>query len=174
MSVNERTKNKNRIRLTALCGIFAAVVFIGTTYLRIPLPITEGYVNLGDAFILIAAYLIGPAAFFPAAIGSALSDLIGFPDYAVPTFIIKGTMGLVAALIMSKSHGKKAVSIPVRVLAGIIAEAIMVGGYFGYESIRNGGIAVALTDVPFNLIQAGTGIIIAIPLTYAIRIKRQK
>ncbi len=78
MSDNERNnKTKSNLRLIAICGIFAALVFIGTE-LRIPTAI--GYMNLGDAVILVASYFIGPSAFFPAAIGSALGDLIaGYP-----------------------------------------------------------------------------------------------
>ena len=74
MSENKNAKNRKKtLRLIAFCGITAAFVFLGTQ-LRIPTAI--GYINLGDAVILIASYIIGPAAFFPAAIGSAISDVI--------------------------------------------------------------------------------------------------
>ena len=73
------------------------------------------------------------AAFFSAAIGSALGDLIaGYPVYIAPTFVIKGMMGLVAALIMSKSHAKNIAGFMLRLLACILAELIMVGGYFAF------------------------------------------
>ena len=75
MSENKNAKNRKKtLRLIAFCGITAAFVFLGTQ-LRIPTAI--GYINLGDAVILIASYIIGPAAFFPAAIGSVLSSAIG-------------------------------------------------------------------------------------------------
>ena len=172
MTENEKhNRSKQSMRLIAICGIFAAFVFIGTE-LRIPTAI--GYMNLGDAVILVASYFIGPAAFFPAAIGSALGDLIaGYPVYIAPTFVIKGLMGLVAALIMSKSFGKKAIGLVLRLVAGIIAELIMVGGYFVFEMFMYGREA-ALGSVAFNFIQAGVAILIAIPLTYAIRIKRNR
>ena len=170
MSENSN-RSKSKLHLIAICGVFAALVFIGTE-LRIPTAI--GYMNLGDAVILVASYFIGPAAFFPAAIGSALGDLIaGYPVYIAPTFIIKGLMGFTAALIMSRSHNKKFFGILIRVLAGIAAEIIMVGGYFLFEIFMYGKEA-ALGSVAFNFIQAGAAIVIAIPLTYAIRIKKQK
>ena len=123
---------------------------------------------------MVASYFIGPAAFFPAAIGSALGDLIaGYPVYIAPTFVIKGLMGSVAALIMSKSHGKKLIGFVLRLVAAVISELIMVGGYFAFEIFMYGQEA-ALGSVAFNFIQAGAAIVIAIPLTYAIRIKRQK
>ena len=171
MSENGRANSKNHLRVIALCGIFAALIFIGT---ELKIPTAIGYMNLGDGVILIASYFIGPAAFFPAAIGSALGDLIaGYPVYIAPTFVIKGLMGLVAALIMKQSHGKKAAGLVLRLVAGIIAELIMVGGYFSFEMLMYGAEA-ALGSVAFNFIQAGAAIVIAIPLTYAIRIKKQK
>ena len=119
MPENAKTKSRSKLRLTALCGVFAALVFIGT---QIRIPTAIGYINLGDGVILIASYFIGPAAFFPGAIGSALSDLIaGYPMYIAPTFLIKGLMGLVAALIMTKSHGRKAMGFIVRLIASAAA-----------------------------------------------------
>lgn len=72
ISENKYNNSKSHLRLIALCGIFAALVFIGTE-LKIP-----------------------------TAIGSALGDLIaGYPMYIAPTFIIKGLMGLVVAIVIS-------------------------------------------------------------------------
>ena len=171
MSDNARTSSRSNLRLIALCGIFAALVFIGT---ELKIPTAIGYMNLGDGVILIASYFLGPAAFFPAAIGSALGDLIaGYPVYIAPTFVIKGLMGITAAIIMAKSHGKKAAGFILRLLAGIAAELIMVGGYFVFEMLMYGQEAAA-GSVVFNLIQAGVAIVIAIPMTYAIRIRKQK
>ena len=171
MPENAKTKARSKLRITALCGIFAALVFTGTQ-LRIPTAI--GYINLGDGVILIASYFIGPAAFFPGAIGSALSDLIaGYPMYIAPTFFIKGLMGLVAALIMTKAHGKKASGLVVRLIACVAAELIMVAGYFVFEALYY-EVAAAVGSVLFNLFQAGIAIVLAIPLTYAIRVKQTK
>lgn len=172
MSSNSgRSQTRSKLRLVAECGILAALVFIGTE-LRIPTAL--GYMNLGDGVILIASYFIGPAAFFPAAIGSALGDLIaGYPVYIAPTFFIKGLMGAVAALIMAASEGKKAAGVLIRVAAAVIAELIMTGGYFAFEMIMYGTEA-ALGSVAFNLIQGGVAVVLAVPLTYMIRIKRQR
>lgn len=157
-------KRKNSLRLVAACGIMAAFVFLGTQ-LRIPTSI--GYMNLGDAVILAASYVIGPFAFFPAAIGSALSDLIaGYPVYIVPTFVIKGSMGVVAGFIMRHPHHDT--KLPMRIAAGIVAEIIMVSGYFAFEYFIYGS-APAVASVPFNLIQAGVALVIAVPCSYFLR-----
>lgn len=171
MPESSKTKERSKLRLTALCGVFAALVFIGT---QIRIPTAVGYINLGDGVILIASFFIGPAAFFPGAIGSALSDLIaGYPMYIAPTFLIKGLMGFVAALIMNSSHGKKALGLVIRLIAAVAAELIMVAGYFVFEALYY-DIAAAAGSVVFNLIQAGAAIVIAIPLTYAIRIRKTR
>jgi uncharacterized membrane protein len=98
------------------------------------------------------------------AIGSLLADLFsGYANYAVATLIIKGLMGLVAGMIMSKGNAKK-----VRiVLSAIVAEIIMIIGYFGYEFIlyRDGAFA----SIVFNSIQAVFGATVGIVLIFALR-----
>ena len=80
-------------------------------------------------------------------------------------------MGLSAAVIMGKSDAKKLSGVLLRIVAGLIAEIIMVGGYFAFESIMYGTEA-ALGSVIFNLIQGGVAIVLSVPLTYMIRIKK--
>ena len=165
MSDNKNVKNRKKtLRLIAFCGITAAFVFLGTQ-LRIPTAI--GYINLGDAAILIASYVIGPAAFFPAAIGSAIADLIaGYPMYIIPTFVIKGLMGLLAGFIMK--HPEHRPHIVKRIAAGVLAELIMVSGYFVFEVFMY-DFAAAAASVPFNLIQAAAALMIAVPVTYLLK-----
>ena len=150
-------------RKIAVSGVLAALVFVATFFVRFPIPATEGYVNLGDAVILVCAFVLGPFAAIPAAIGSAMGDLIaGYAHYIIPTLVIKGTMGFTAGVIL-RNH-KKA---PFRVLAFVAAELIMVGGYFLFESLPfMYGVPVALTSVPFNAIQGLTAIVVAFPLSY--------
>lgn len=158
-------RRKGTLRQIALCGILAAFVFLATQ-LRIPTSI--GYMNPGDAVILTASYVLGPAAFFPAAIGSALSDLIaGYPVYIVPTFVIKGLMGVAAGLIMKHPHHEP--KLFRRIAAGIVAELIMVCGYYLFE-IFVYGAGPALASVPFNLVQAGAALVIAVPCSYLLKI----
>lgn len=153
---------RKRLRKIAFAGVFAAFIFIGT---EIHVPTAIGHVNLGDLIILVTSYIAGPFAAVPAAIGSALADLLaGYGQYLAPTFIIKGLMGLVAGLIMRrKPHGK--VSLPRKLIAAVAAEAIMIGGYFAAESLMYNVPAATGSLIP-NLIQASAAIIGAIPLTY--------
>ena len=157
-------ENKIKIRKLAYMGVLAALIFVGT---MIHVPTAIGHVNLGDMVILVSSYLLGPVASIPAAIGSAAADIIaGYVPYALPTFLIKGVMGLVAGLIMKRNSENK-VHLPRRIIAAIVAEIIMIAGYFAFESLPfMYGVAAAIGSVIPNLSQAGAALILAIPLTY--------
>ena len=157
-------ESKIKLRRMAYAGVLAALVFAGT---MLHIPTAIGHINLGDLVILVSSYILGPIALIPAAIGAALSDLIsGYPQYVIPTFLIKGIMGLVAGLMMRRNSDGK-VSLVRRLLAAVVAEAIMIAGYFAFESLPfMYGVAAAAGSLIPNLIQAGAAIIGAIPLTY--------
>ena len=71
-------KNSSDQTLTlALSGMMAALVFVATYFFKLPVSITQGYIHLGDGFILLGASLLGWASVPAAAIGSALADLLG-------------------------------------------------------------------------------------------------
>ena len=153
---------RRHLRKITFAGILAAFIFVGT---EIHVPTAIGHVNLGDVVILLSGYILGPIAAVPAAIGSALADLLaGYPQYIAPTFIIKGLMGLVAGLIMRRKPDHKVPFIK-RLVAALIAEAMMIGGYFAFESLMYTTPAAIGSLIP-NLIQAAAAMIGAIPLTY--------
>ncbi|MBR1906873.1 MAG: ECF transporter S component [Clostridiales bacterium] len=162
MSVNE--KNRKNLRKIAYAGVLAGLIFIGT---ELHIPTAIGHINLGDLVILVSAYILGPFAFVPAAIGSTLADLLaGYPQYAVATFIIKGVMGLVAGLLLKRNREGK-VSLGRKLTASFIAEVIMIAGYFAFESLPfMYGVAAALGSVIPNGIQASAAIVGAVPLMY--------
>ena len=148
------------LRLT-FAGVFSALILLATQLFKIPTGI--GYANLGDGFILVAAYLLGPAAFFPAAIGSALADLLaGYPIYIPATFVIKGLMGLAAGFLLKNEK----ITVVRKIAVFTLAELIMIGGYFGYESLpfMYGPAAAAGSIIP-NLGQAAVGILMGMILT---------
>lgn len=135
--------------IAALLTAFVAAI---TIFLRIPIPKSGGYLNLGDVVIIFAGLYMGPKyGLVIGGIGSAVADAIGFPIFIVPTLIIKGLEGLSAGLF---SRG--------RVLGCILGGAVMVGGYYITEAyLFSGkiGQAAALAELPFNLLQGGVGIV---------------
>lgn len=155
------SKSRQRALYVALTGVFAALIFVATAVTKITTGV--GYFNLGDGVILTCAYLLGPIAFFPAAIGSALADLmVGAVPYIPATFVIKGAMGLLAGWIMRKDT----VAFPAKLIALFLSEIVMVAGYFGFESLPfMYGPAVASAQLLPNSLQGVVGITVALILT---------
>lgn len=86
---------KLNVQKLTLCGVMAALVFVMTYFPKIPVPVTGGYVHLGDGAIFLSVLLLGPLGIPAAAVGSMLSDLIGgYMVYVLPTFLIKGLVAL--------------------------------------------------------------------------------
>ena len=118
-------KSIKKITFTAL---LAALCYVATVIIQIPSPM-QGYLNLGDCFVLLAGWLLGPIyGGLGAGIGSMLGDLLtGYGIYAPATFLIKALMAVVASLLFSAlkrvMHNKTLVP---HILSGIAAEIIMV------------------------------------------------
>ena len=147
------------IKRIALGGILAAATILLTTLVSIPIPGGLGFVNLGDAGILTAAFLLGgPWGALCGGAASALSDLLlGYGHYAPATFLIKGGMALVFGLLY------RALPNRVRVAAFFTASLLVPAGYFLYETILYGAVAAA-PNLLFNLVQGliGAGIALAV------------
>ena len=150
---------REKLKLTMISAMFAALICVATMVVKIPTPL-NGYINLGDCFILVAAFTLPCSyGFLAAGIGSCLADILsGYTDYAPATFVIKGLMVLVAFLV-AKLLKKQKKSVAV-VVAGILAEFTMVAGYYVFEGFRYGFLA-SLANIPMNLLQGAAGILLA-------------
>ncbi len=144
-----------KIRTMVTGAVLAALSCVATMVVQIPSPM-NGYVNLGDCFVLLSGWLLG--AWWGAAaggIGSMLADvLLGYGLYAPGTLVIKGVMALTAALLF-KAFGKSTAG---AVVSGIAAEAVMVAGYFGYAAVLLGNGLGAAASIPGNLAQGAVGL----------------
>ena len=141
----------------------ASLVCVATMIIKVPSPM-KGYLNLGDGFVLIAAWLLSPLyAFLAAGIGSALADLFsGYIIYAPATFLIKGTMALVAFVVFAPLK-KRIGELPARLLGGVFAEVVMVLGYFVFEGFLYGFVP-SLVNIPANAVQGVAGIVVGLSL----------
>jgi len=145
-----------KVRKLAMGGVMAALVFVMTYLPKVPVPVTGGYVHLGDGMIFLATMLLGPMGVAASAVGSALSDLVGgYMTYLIPTFLIKGAMALVAWKLYKPSNWLQTA------IAFIIAEAVMVAGYFAFETVLY-GVPAALGAVGPNAIQGVAGVIVGL------------
>ncbi len=84
----------NQIKKLTYAGLMTALTFISTSFLAFPVAFTNGYIHLGDGFVLSCGVVLGKKyGALAAGIGSALADIyLGYASWALPTFIIKFIM----------------------------------------------------------------------------------
>lgn len=149
---------KRKISMLAYGGVLTGLVLVSTMFIQVP-NTQGGYVNLGDGIIFASAMILGPFAGVVGALGSVMADLFaGYPHYAPATFVIKGLMGLVAGLLLTKGRHRNYFY---TALVFLICEGIMVGGYFAYESVLF-GVPLAVASVFPNIFQAIAGIAVGL------------
>ncbi len=153
-------KNKNLQKLV-FSALLAALCCVSTMVVQIPSPM-GGYVNIGDSFVLLSGFLLGPVyGTLAAGIGSCLADAFsGYMSYVPATLIIKALMAFVCAFVV-RTPLYKYVS---RIIAAVSAEAIMVLGYFFWAGVVFGKGFAAAASIPGNLVQAVAGIVLAYAL----------
>lgn len=160
-------------RLLALTGLFAALGCVGTMVLQVPSP-SGGYMNLGDAVVILGAWLLGPVyGAVAGGVGPAMADLLsGYAVYVPATLVIKAVMALTAALLY---RGLKKRGL---VLCAAAAEVPMVLGYWLFDALLaaasgGGSLGLCLTasaaGIPSNLVQAVFGAAAATLLALALR-----
>lgn len=150
---------KTKTQKIVIAAMLAALTCIATMIIKIPSPL-KGYLNLGDCVVLLSGWLLSPLyGFLAAGLGSGLADLIsGYGVYVPATFIIKGVMAL-AAYFGFRFLQNKVTNISARIVSGIVAELIMVFGYYVFEGFLY-GFGASLVNIPANAVQGVAGLII--------------
>ena len=140
-------ESKTSTRQLILAALFMALTTVATMVIHIPVPATQGFVNVGDSFVLLSGLLF--SHYYGALIGgvgSALADLfLGYTIFAPVTLIVKA----IEALLASYIDRGNTVS---RVIAVIVGVTWMVFGYFIFEVFMF-DLPVALSAVIPNSIQ---------------------
>lgn len=164
----ERTlaKTEKRTKAVVLTGLFAALGCVATMVLLVPSP-TGGYMNLGDAVVLLGAYLLGPwYGALAGGIGPAMADLLaGYPMYVPATLVIKAAMGLAAGLVYQALGRRKGALL----VCGLLGESIMIVGYWLYDAILLGSLTGSAAGIPSNLVQAAFGLAASTLLALTLR-----
>lgn len=166
------------LRRTAVAAVLVGLAFIGTMFIRVPIPATNGYFNLGDMFVILAGLWLGPwGGLLVGAIGPSAADAIGFPQFILATAVTKGLEGFVVGLI-AKSRPVQTVGLSG--FAGVVGGLIMVGGYFLFEAVVYPVLAesvsffgvttlgAALLEIGPNLVQALFGVVGGVGLWRAV------
>lgn len=151
----------------SIVAIFSALAFVATRFIQIPILQTGGYLNFGEAVIYFVAIVFGPiVGGLVGAFGPALADLSSpYAAFAPFTFIIKGVEGFVVGKI-AKNKEKNTI----RIAAILVGGLIMIVGYYLVEvNFFMIPPAVALIEVPFNVIQMIVGGSIAILISKKIK-----
>ncbi|MFP4002045.1 MAG: ECF transporter S component [Thermoplasmata archaeon] len=148
-------------RTVALSAVFAAGVAVAT--MAIAIPFGQGYLNFGEVVIFTAAFLFGGVVGgLSGGIGAAAADVIlGFAYYAPITLVVKGLEGFVVGELSGKSLKSK-------LLGVILGAPIMILGYTIARAYFEGIPAALFIELPIDLVQAGVGAAIGLPLAEAL------
>lgn len=151
------------VRDIVIIGMLAGLCIIATS---IKIPYGAGaMVHLGTAAIYTSAILFGgKKAGLAAGIGSALFDIImGLMTYTIWSFFIKGIAGFIVGSIANsgEANGKSVVRNAIACIAGALWT---LAGYLVAWSVVQGGLNVAITNIPSSLISSSVGFVIALPL----------
>ncbi|QQY79555.1 putative membrane protein [Keratinibaculum paraultunense] len=153
----------NSLKTLVRYAMLIALTTVMTMVIQIPTVGTEGYLNLGDMVVFLAALILGrKGGFIVGGFGSALADLItGYTHYVPITFVVKGLEGFIAASLLETKIGKDK-----PIVATSIAGIFMAFGYFIPETFMYGKAAVA--SIPGNILQGLVGAITSVVLYNAL------
>lgn len=164
----------NKTTTIVMAALMIAIITVSIMFIKVPIPLTQGYVHLGDAMIFMAVIILGwKNGAIAAAIGAALGDILGgFPVWAPWTFFIKGIMAIILGLMIESALKKRKIMVgrmPLGAILGmVISGIVMVAGYYVAEGIMYGNWAAAALGIPWNIGQFVVGLIIAWILTVAL------
>ncbi len=138
-----------------IIGVLTALAALGTILIRVPIPATTGYFNIGDIFVILAGLWLGPVAgLIVGGVGPTVADAIGFPQFILATAVTKGLEGLLVGLIA----GRKSRSLARKIFAFGVGALTIVVGYFTFEAFVYPLLATkmpmfAVTDLDAALIE---------------------
>lgn len=179
-------RRKPVLWLTMTALFMAMVVVLSMSALSIPVP--GGHLYFNDVVIDTAAMLMDPlSAFIACGVGAFLGDLLFYPAPMFVSLITPGLQALVISLLCRKLRMKQPLACAIAVLAGaivmvvgytlgrafvystpeyaimklsfLLAEAVMVLGYFLLEWALY-GVASAAAAIGPNVVQGIAGVLI--------------
>lgn len=149
-------KNRWTFATTAIVGALMALSAIATMIIRVPIPATTGYFNIGDVFIILAGLWLGPlAGAIVGGVGPAIADLIGFPVFVPATMVTKGLEGFIVGLIASRGGEG---NVKIKAIAAFVGGLTIVAGYFIFEAYIYPTLgkyvpAFAITDIGAAIVE---------------------
>ncbi len=168
----------------ALIAVFTALTTVATVIVSVPFPTSTGYLNFGDALVMLSGFLLGPTGgFIAGGFGSAMGDVaLGYTHFAPITFLVKGCEGAVVGMFCKKTimtarstdrlaRGFRAsASFRATDLLGLVLAAMtMMIGYFLFEIPLYGFGAALAEAVTVNWIQVCVGVMVTLILGPSLR-----
>lgn len=169
------TAATHSIRRGSVIWLTITALFMGMNILMsmsiFSVPVPGGHLYFCDAVINTAAVLLDPvAAFLVGGVGSFLGDFFFYP---APMFVSLVTHGLQAMAVSWLSRrlltGKPVASSSLAVTAGSV---IMVIGYTLGRAYVYSTPEYAVLKLPFEILQAGVGAVVAILLLYPLGLRK--
>lgn len=167
----------NHLRKVIFTGLFAAIIFIGISLLRIPLPAIVGrpFIHFGNPLMVLAIlFLGGPLGFTASAIGLGGFDLLnGYAATSWLTVLECAVMAVVVSGMVKLLHQRLATKqlIVISVVAGItkvitsylvtLVEALMVGTSFKVAVVAS---FFSLTSAAVNAV----ALVVIVPLLFPV------
>ncbi|BCZ45024.1 hypothetical protein psyc5s11_10910 [Clostridium gelidum] len=152
----EQIKTKDLTKM----GLMAALVFLGTFFIKIPS--ISGYTHLGDCMIFVSVLILGwRKGAVAGGIGAALADLLGgYTQWIIPTLFIKAIMAMIMGIMTEKLF-------PNLRFGWLIGATV--GGIFqiaGYTFVRIllYGTAMGFVELPMLIIQTVSGVALSLVL----------
>jgi len=166
-----------KTRDVILAGLFIAIVFLATMFLRIPSPdITgAGQVHLGTMVVFVVSVVFGPKMGAVSSLGMVLFNLLGGLALWAPINLI--ARPVMAIIFGSVAHMKGAGgrSIPLNILAAVLGGIWLIPAmYVGQVIMFQVPWAVPAMFIANNSMQIVFAIVIGLPLIAIIRPQWEK
>ncbi|MDO5491512.1 MAG: ECF transporter S component [Bacillota bacterium] len=168
------TDKDSRVYHIVMTAMMMCIIMVSILLLRIPIPFTQGYVNLSDAMVFMAVIILGwRYGAVAAGLGSMLGDLMaGFAIWAPWSLGIKAGMAIIFGLILESALCRRKLSgrgfLSVEIVGMVLAGLFMAAGYYFAEGIMYGNWIVAVLGIPWNIAQFAVGIVLAVVLNIAL------
>lgn len=160
----KKISNRKLIYYICVTSIFAALEFVVTSFVSIPIGV-GGYLNFSDLFVFLLACLVNPiVGGLVGGISGMLSDLyLGYALFAPFTLIFKFVEGLISGYLylhFCKKQNNEIFKILLTFLSFIVGGIIMAGLYmipdfitYFNNSDPSMTLKVVFVDLGFNTIQ---------------------
>ena len=147
----------NSIKVLTLAGLFMALVIILSAF---SIPVPGGHLYFNDIVICLAALLFKPReALLIAGVGAFLGDYFFYPTPMFVSLVTHGLQAFIIASLLKVCHGQDSHWKVALIL--LVGAVIMVTGYTLGRAFVYASPLVAMTKLPFQILQALFGIVIS-------------